>query len=413
MKKLHKILLIILIISLLVVSSIPANGNIVTKNETQQLSQKSNSLKDKLFDLYLESIRKLCYLPSISACTIRGNEVVWAKGYGLYDPKLEKQATEETIYLVMSISKPVAATALMQLYEQGLFDLDEDVNNYLPFSLRNPNYPEVNITFRMLLAHQSSLAYDEKLGSILLAYLLRTICIGDPDVSSYPYPWLENYLTPDGNLYIPEIWVNEPPGTSFHYANIGYGLIGYLIELISGQEFADYCRDHIFIPLNMKNTSFLYADLNTSNIAIPYNAVSRHIIPKLSRQPLYSFLWAACGNLKTTVMDLSHFLIAHMNGGIYDGVRILNESTVELMHEVQYQNTNSELYGLGWMISENRFGEKIYGHDGGGPGVHTRMWVHPSDNLAFMYFVNTWTWRLTVCLPLLMFTFFQKAKFSN
>jgi len=415
MKGSYKVLLAILMISLLLIGSIPANGHIFNTNnynETQDSYKRSNSLKNRLFDFYLESMRKICYLPSFTACAIRDDEVVWAKGYGNYNPDLKKRATNETIYLVMSISKTVAATALMQLYEEDLFELDDDVNNVLPFELRNPNYPDVNITFRMLLSHQSSLAADEESG-ILIKRLMKTVCIGDPDTCSYPYPWLENYLTPNGNMYIPEVWANEQPGSNHHYANINYGIVGYLIELLSGKKFSEYCMENIFEPLNMTNTSFLYADLNRSNIAIPYYSPQGDFIPRLNEEPLYSFLWAACGNLKTTVMDLSRFLIAHMNSGVCNGVRILNESTVELMHEAQYQNNNAGQYGLGWMVSKDLSGKKIYGHDGGGPGVRTRMWVRPSDGIAYMYFVNTWTGRLTVCEPLLRFSLFQKAKTSD
>jgi len=92
----------------------------------------------------------------------------------------------------------------MQLYEKGLFDLDEDVNNYLPFSLRNPHYPDSPITFRMLLSHRSSLAGDNKFW-ICLSYVP-----GDPDIPDYPYPWLKDYLTPNGSAYSPIVWSNSP-----------------------------------------------------------------------------------------------------------------------------------------------------------------------------------------------------------
>ena len=304
----------------------------------------------------------------------------------------------------------------MQLYEQGLFDLDEDVNNYLPFSLRNPNYPDTPITFRMLLSHQSSLAPDEE--GYLLECLQKTQYIGDPDNPLYPDPWLEDYLCPGGKLYQPEIWTDEEPGTKYHYANVGYGLIGYLIEIISGQEFNEYCMDNIFTPLDMMNTSFFYRDLNTSNIAIPYaTLLKRTKIPIihfqiLQRQPLYSYLWAACTDLKTSVNDLSHFLIAHMNGGVYNGTRILNETNIEIMHTIQYPGKTNEdySYGLGWMIFEDKKGNKLYGHDGGGPGVHTSMRIRSSDNVAFIYFTTTTTWQLFTLVKL---SFVENMLFRN
>ncbi len=411
MKRVYYKIVAIFVILILITNVSPATPDYESNEKSILIRNQSNSFRETLFDSYIRLIMRFCYLPSLSACVIRDDEVIWAKGYGYSDPDIKKESTGDTIYLVMSISKPVAATALMQLIENESYnvDLDDDVNDYLPFNLRNPNYPDEPITIRMLLAHQSSLAPDER--DPMLEYLMKTVCLGDPDISSYPHPWLENYLVPGGDMYTPYVWLNESPGTNYHYANIGYGLIEYLIELISGQDFNDYCKENIFIPLNMMNTSFLYADLNISDIAVPYTAKQKRIIPVLKRQPLYSFLWAACANLKTTVMDLSHFVIAHKNGGVWNGVRILNESTVDLMHSVQYQNNDGQLYGLGFMIDEKAFGKKTYGHDGGGPGVHTRMWISPSDNTSFIYFTTTWTWRLSVIMPLLKFSLFNKAKY--
>lgn len=360
--------------------------------------------KNFLFEKFLRLYVKICRIPSMSSCIINDDEIIWSNNYGYLDPEIKKESDEDSIYLVMSISKPVAATALMQLWEKGLFNLDEDVNNYLPFSLRNPNYQHIPITFRMLLAHQSSLAYDEERGSYSIECLQKTLCLGDPDVSSYPYPWLENYLCPSGDIYNPEVWVDEEPGSNYHYANVGYALIGYLVEIISGQEFNEYCKNYIFTPLGMMNTSFYYRDLNNSNICIPY--ACRDTIPKMYRQPLYCYLWAACADLKTTINDLSRFIIAHMHGGLYDDVRTLNESTVKLMHTIQYPDNPDDKYGLGFMIKEDKNGVIYYGHDGGGPGVHTRMLVRSSDNTAFIYFLTTstlLTWKTAPFIEKLYF----------
>ena len=96
------------------------------------------------------------HIPSLSACIIKNDTIVWSKAFGWSDIYNLKKAKSDTIYRVASITKTFTATALMQLYEQGLFDLDDNVSEYLPFDLKNPKYPECNITFRMLLAHQSS-----------------------------------------------------------------------------------------------------------------------------------------------------------------------------------------------------------------------------------------------------------------
>ena len=338
-------------------------------------------LNEKFFNRYITFLMKFAHKPSLTACIIIENSSVWSNGYGLYDIENNKFATPDTLYLTASISKTVTATALMQLYDQGLFGLDDDVNNFLPFSLRNPNFPDIPITFRMLLSHRSSLSSDNTdrfCGSILP---------GDPDIPSYPYPWLEEYLTPDGIAYHSSVWSNSPPGKNYYYANIGFSIIGYLVELISGKNFNEYCKDNIFIPLEMYNTSFRLKDLNVSKIAVPYIYNKGEYIAN----PHYGMiLLYPAGSMRTSVEELSHFLIAHMNKGVYKNVRILNESTVELMHTRQYpMHARGEGYGLGWYITEKLLRKKEIGHSGGWPGVSTQMIYRPDDKTAIIMLTNS------------------------
>ncbi|RLF46300.1 MAG: hypothetical protein DRN29_05305, partial [Thermoplasmata archaeon] len=175
---------------------------------------------DGLIDKLIERLMKMAHMSALSAAIVIDDEVVWTKGFGLYDRENDKEASDETIYLVASISKTFTATAIMQLYEKGLLDIDEDVNKYLPFSLRNPNYPKEPITIRMLLAHQSSLAEDPP---AFYSYIP-----GDLEVEGYPYPWLEQYLVPGEIHYKPQVWSDYKPGEKMYYANVGYSVLGYL-----------------------------------------------------------------------------------------------------------------------------------------------------------------------------------------
>ena len=337
---------------------------------------------DYFFDRIITFLLKIGHYPSMSACIINNTIVVWKNGYGFYDMELQKSATESTIYTVASITKTITSTALMQLYEQELFDLDDDINYYLPFSVRNPNFPDDPITIRMLLSHSSSFKPDP------LSYHWFNFSQAPP-ISWYPNPWLEEYLLPSGAFYSPEIWDTEyRPGEYMQYANINFDLIAYLVQLFSKQPFHEYCNDHIFIPLKMTHTSFRLPDLPIENIAIPYLYQNR----TYEKLPYYQLLHYPIGGLMTTVEDLSHFLIAHMNYGVYNGTRILNEDTVELMHTIQppgniYINFH---YGLGWMIVETPIGKNVYiGHSGDIPGLHTRMFIDTSENTGIICFFNS------------------------
>jgi CubicO group peptidase (beta-lactamase class C family) len=319
-----------------------------------------------------------------------------------------KEATTDTIYLVASITKPFVATALMQLYEQGLFDLDDDVNDYLPFEVRNPNFPDDPITFRMLLAHQSSYVtrdvesilepfepiVEETLKSGFNYFIYTLIHIKDAFSGFYDEErsiWIENVMSQDGSLYHPEHWGDYPPGEKFYYSNVAFILLGYLIELLSGESFEDYCMVHIFEPLFMNNTSFYIENFDTEKLAVPYVRLHGFYIPL----PNYELnCYNPPAGLRTNIIDLSHFLIAHMNEGVHDGVRILNASSIEEMHRWQY----NVRYGFGWDYIDHR-DNVVQGHEGSQLGFRSFMHYCDIDNVGVIYFFNEERWG---CFPSLL-----------
>lgn len=353
------------------------------KQETnQQNLQNLSTTNDLLFDRLITLLLKIGHYPSMSACIIYNSSVLWKKGYGFADIERQKSATEQTIYIVASITKTITSTALMQLYEQGFFQLDDDINQYLPFALRNPNFPEDPITIRMILSHSSSLKPDP-------SFYHWLNYSQSPPIPWYPSPWLEEYLTPGGVYYSPDIWdIQYRPGEVMQYANINFDIVAYLVQIFSDQPFHEYCNDHIFTPLQMTRTSFRLPDLPLDDVAICYLYYNR----TFEKLPYYQLLHYPVGGLMTTIDDLSHFFIAHMNNGIYNGTRILQKNTVQLMHTIQppgnmYINFH---YGLGWMIEETPLRKHtLIGHSGDLPGVHTRMFMNQTDHIGIICFFNT------------------------
>ncbi len=333
-----------------------------------------------IFESIIQILMKLAHMSAVSAAIVKDDECIWTDGFGLYDRENNKKANEETIYLVASISKSFTATAIMQLYEKGLFDLDDDVNSYLHFSLRNPNYPDDPITFRMLLAHHSSIARENE----GLTNFFTRIIPGGMNLSGYPSPFLNDFLVPGGVYYKPQVWLDIPPGQEMHYANIGFAILGYLVEILSGKSFENYCQENIFKPLNMNNTSFKFSFVNKSRTAVPYDFKSGKYTPIIH----YDLIDSPVGGLRTSVLDLSHFLIAIMNGGVYKDTRILNETTIDLMHTIQYPDKGYNFqYGLGFQIWETSTGISI-GHSGGLFGVSTKMVFRKSDNIGIIFFTT-------------------------
>ena len=142
----------------------------------------SNSLDTKL-----QNIKTQYQVVGMSVAVVKGDTIAFSKGYGLRDVGRTLPVNDSTVYRIASISKMITASALMILYEQGLFNLDDDVSSYLGFTLRNPNYPNDVITFRKILSHTSSLRDGTGYDSFLSA-----------TYNNNPPPALQSLLTPEG-----------------------------------------------------------------------------------------------------------------------------------------------------------------------------------------------------------------------
>ena len=266
----------------------------------------------------------------------------------------------------------------MQIIENKSYDvdLDDNVSEYLPFDLKNPKYPEDNITFRMLLAHQSSLN-DTTLRFIFLFTILKI------PFNLYTY---KNYLVKGGLFYKSEVWNDYRPGEGICYTTQGFDVLGFLIEHITNQSYSDYCQEHIFKPLKMYNTSFYFSNYNIEQLARLYIWVAGFYF----KLPYFQLSDLAGGALKTCVSDFSHFLIMHTSDGIYDDVRILSEESVEEMHSVQYPGYYDDkifLHGLGW-YQTTLDNETYGGHGGNYEGARAEMRMRYSDKVGILYFWN-------------------------
>lgn len=387
-----KIIGIFVCMLLITICVIPVMGTFLAQSVETTKNDSYALLNDRAFDRKITLFMRIAGFPSLTACIIKDDQVLWSKGYGYYDRSEQKPANPDTIYNLASITKTFVGTAIMQLYEQGLFNLDDDVDTFLPFELRNPNFPDDPITFRMLLSHTSSLNMNDQ-----FQYYWYNFS-GDPPFNFFPEPYLREFLLPGGRYYEPNVWSTEyRPGEYAMYANIGFDLISYLVEIISGESFLEYCDTHIFSPIDMKNTGFNLSHFDINQVAIPYQRFNGKYygINELSYvpyennwstppEPYYRLRCYPAGGLYTTVSDLSHFLIAHMNNGIYNDTQILKKETVELMHEKQL---NNDWYGLAWMYISLK--NRTYsGHAGDIPGVDTWMLYNQTQNIGVIYLAN-------------------------
>ena len=284
--------------------------------------------------------------PSLVAAIIRDNNIIWAQGYG-EQPELDR------IYMIASITKVFTAVALLQLIEQGKSHLDDNVNDYLPFSFRNPLYPEIPITFRMLLSHTSSVGgYSDDLEFHMYSDALEKLSLYGFIPDWLPYPeWFSEYFLENGSLYESSNWLPYKPGTHWSYSNVGFTLLAYLIEVISEKKINEYVRENIFTPLGMHDTGYNISDVDESKLAIPYN-YEFEVYPGTGNLvlPHYNYLSMGSGAIRTTILDLARFSLLFTHAGVSNGTRILSDESINLI--------TSEY--LGWLD----FGPQWDGHGG-------------------------------------------------
>jgi CubicO group peptidase (beta-lactamase class C family) len=346
-------------------------------NNTIQTIDKDLATMDTI-DEKIEYLMEKGNIPSVAAGIVVKDTLVWAQAYG--------DCTLDTVYSVGSVTKPITATAVLQLYEKGVLDLDTTINEYLPFEVEHPNYPDIPITIRMLLQHQSGLGrnimqHEQYMdGEALKDWAAKNFGFTYQDTPSFGL-FLEELVTPGGAYYSPDVWVNSPPGTGFTYSNVGYDLLGYIVEQVTHIPLPVYAEQYIFEPLHMYNTG---VHGNLTDNAIPheriYSLFSKTNVPL----PLYERTHMGAGGIRTTLPDLAQFLIAHMNQGSHpDGYQLLPAESVSLMHgkSVSVFNQFSLAgYGMGWKHQNDEPGPYFYlhgsqGHDGGTEGYMCFMWM--------------------------------------
>jgi CubicO group peptidase (beta-lactamase class C family) len=342
---------------------------------------------DNTLDSRIQKLMSDGNIPSLSAGIIVNDTLVWSKGYGDQPDGLD------TVYMIGSVTKMFTATAIMQLYENNSLDLDTDINNYIPFSVRNPNYPSAPITPRMLLTHTSGISkidiphWDHD--SEFIEWANNNI--GWNVTALDPHPaigeFLNGTLNPAGPYYDSGVWEDFQPGNDWQYSNLGFLLIVYIVEQIANKPYVEYLKESVIDPLNMDSTGFNYTDFTGRN-ALPHEQADSQLI----QGPLYDFYNVGGGALRSTVPDLAKFLIAHMNQGNYNNTQILLPQTVIEMQTSQIPMFGTDLggfsfvgYGLGWPL----YSGDIIGHGGATPGYLAQISFKTVSNgkygIVFMF----------------------------
>ncbi len=318
----------------------------------------------------------------LSAAIIVNKAMVWTHGYGYADKENKILFTPNTIMNIGSISKTITGVCLIHALEDKKLSLDEDINKYLPFKVSNPFFTADIITLRHLATHTSGITDQSPLYDSSYYYG------GDSPESLGEF--LKNYFDPKGKYYKKENFLNYKSGIHDNYSNIATALAGYIIETVTGKKLNEYSKQLIFKPLLMTNTGWFLSEINLANHSKLYIKQS----DTTATIKLYGLTTYPDGGVRTSISDLSKFLICILKGGENNETRILKKESVEEMLAPQFTplkkpgniDIDKDNMGIFWAIKEG--GNKI-GHWGADPGVNTYMYYDITKQVGVILFMNT------------------------
>jgi len=321
--------------------------------------QKSSPPAAVSFDSVREFIKQQLTersIPSIAVAVARDRQIIWEEAFGWADRENRVPTTPHTMYSLASISKPITATGLMILKERGRIDLDRPINEYLgeaKITVRVGNPAEA--TVRRMANHTAG-----------LPLYTHFYFAGGPDQAPSRDETIRRY----------GISVTAP-GERYQYSNLGYGILDYVIERVSGRSYADFMREEVFLPLGLTRTSVDIGLGLEKHQAVRYDTEGLPIPFYYSDHPGASAVYASAH-------DLVRFGMFHVKAHLPDQKAILKDETID---EMQKAAADTNGYGIGWSTSVPSGWRGVW-HTGAMSGVSTMLYLDPVEKITIVVLSN-------------------------
>lgn len=315
-----------------------------------------------------------------SVVVVKDNEICYHHTFGYNpdynDPTLRNPIPDDGIFWIASVSKTFISTAIMQLVEKKKLKLDDDVNRYLNFTVKNPHYADVPVTIRMLLCHRSS-------------------------INDKYYGWNLDMMQSENEKEYVESFNNYKPGTKFAYCNLNYSLLGAIIENVTGMRFDQYIDQYICMPLGLTG-SFNLTMIDSAKLVrtLSFNKVKKKY---MQSKLIYDYQYVknkladyrlgystAClspaGGMKLSAMDLAKWMMVHINYGQLNDTIIVSKKSELAMWTPQGTDSN---YGFAFSRYDKIVkGENFIGMTGGAHGINSVMFFNPEKKYGFVVITN-------------------------
>jgi CubicO group peptidase (beta-lactamase class C family) len=349
-------------------------------------------------------------LPGIVSLVARNGKIVHWKAYGMADNQEGKKMERDAIFRIASQTKAITATAVLMLWEEGKFQLDDPISKYIPefknaqvlntFQYSDTTWSGIpankEITIRHLITHTSGIGYGFIDGDERMKMIFHKAGIVDAFTT-------EKVTLKENIKKLAKMPLHHNPGENYTYSE-GLDVLGYFIEVVSEMPFDEFLKAHIFDPLGMNDTRFYLPDSKANRLV----AVQHKLDGKWQKYPVTSYdpeypikgaktYFPGGAGLSSTVIDYAIFLQMYLNGGEYNGIRLLSRTTVEAILSNQigdiWGDKSDSKYGLAFgLLTENgqsKGGKGSVGTFDWGGYFNTQYFADPKEKVIGLIFKQT------------------------
>jgi CubicO group peptidase (beta-lactamase class C family) len=399
-----KNLLTLIFLSIFLSISLTAFSQIFTagKPEDNGMSTARLSKIDKMIEEHMANK----WIPGAVVLIARNGKIVYHKAYGYADIETKRPLKKDDIFRIASQSKAITSLAVMMLYEDGKFGLDDPVSKYIP-EFKNPkvlvrlNWEDTTytttpakseITIRQLLTHTSGIDYAG-IGSqeFKAIYAKAGVVSGIGN---------DNMILSEKMKILGGLPLKHNPGEAYTYS-LSIDVLGYLVEVLSGMPFDQYLKAKIFTPLGMNDTYFYLPKEKHARLVSLHELKDDKEVAKVSKNifdnvnPDYPTLegkyHSGGAGLSSTAEDYARFLQMFLNKGVYNGNRLLSRKTIELMLTPQLQPPLTNQHGLGFGLETDKndyLSIFSLGSFSWGGAFNTQYWADPKEKLVGVIYTN-------------------------
>ena len=322
------------------------------------------------------------YIAGAVSMVARNGKLIWYESYGMMDTELGKPMEKDALFQLASMTKPITATAVMMLYEQGHFLLSDPISKYLP-EFKNPMVMAAGST-------EDSIQLVPAKSEITIRDVMNFTC----GVKSNGR---DSVIVSSQVRAMAALPLVSHPGEEFNYGN-AYDILACLVEIISGKSFDAFLKEQIFIPLKMFDTHFVLPANKTGRLARMYaldeNGKKLETALKYSHLLTSTYFSGGTG-LMSTGPDYMRFAQMILNGGVLEDIRLLSPKSVELMTTNSignlysaFRHNSGDKFGLGFGIRTERgtYDElESIGTVGWDGAYYTRFFIDPSEELIGIF----------------------------